>query len=256
MPNPEAPVKEYSVAHQPLVICVDTSGSMGRKTEDGIRTKADIVQEMINDLVNIPISEIDKAAIDILILGFDDCVQVIQDWIPLSDFNGNVSLTLGNCTALGSAIVESIQATRERRRVYDQLGILSRRAQIFLYTDGVSTEDMSAAYQRSAEYLNREAPSAKLYTILIPPATDPSELKGLGSKVAILAAKNCVNGIPQTFKFLQDSVVAWSASSPGKEVEVKIEGDDLAYIDKQGGIETTDEGATSYDGDVWSHVRR
>lgn len=251
IPTTEKPrFKETGTTHQPVVICIDTSGSMNEKAEDG-RTKARIVEQMINSLADIDLSESEKGAIDLCILVFDDDCRVLQDWIPLSDFKGGIELDIAGCTALGSAIIDSIDATRARRKAYEATGIEARRAQIFLYTDGVSTEDMSKAIKRSQEYLNRDKPSAKLYAILIPPATDPSELKALGDKVAIMRAMDCVNGIPNTFKFLRDSVVAWSSSNPGEDVKVKLE--KVGFIDGQGGVaKDADGGATVTDDDVWS----
>lgn len=237
IPTPERPrVKETGTTHQPVVICIDTSGSMNEKAEDG-RTKIEIVEQMVNSLSKIDLSESEKGAVDICVLAFDDECRVLQDWIPLSDFKGNLKLDAGGCTALGSAIIDSIDATRARRHVYksDEYGVFARRAQIFLYTDGVSTEDMSKAIEYSQNYLNRDKPSAKLYTILIPPATDPSEMKKLGEKVAILRATDCVNGIPNTFKFMKDSIVNWSASNPGQTVTAKVT-KGVGFIDGQGGV--------------------
>lgn len=247
--QPRYQTKETGMTHQPVVICIDTSGSMNEKAEDG-RTKARIVEQMINSLTEIDLSESEKAAVDICILVFDDECRVLQDWIPLSDFRGGIELDVAGCTALGSAIIDAIDATRARRKAYEATGIAARRAQIFLYTDGVSTEDMSKAIKRSQEYLNRDKPSAKLHTILIPPASDPSELKALGEKVVILRAMDCVNGIPKTFKFLMDSVVGWSSSSPGDDVTTKLE-PGIGII-KQGGAEKNADGSvTVTEKDPW-----
>ena len=252
IPTPERPrVKETGTTHQPVVICIDTSGSMNEKAEDG-RTKIEIVEQMVNSLSKIDLSESEKGAVDICVLAFDDECRVLQDWIPLSDFKGNLKLDAGGCTALGSAIIDSIDATRARRHVYKsaEYGVFARRAQIFLYTDGVSTEDMSKAIEYSQNYLNRDKPSAKLYTILIPPATDPSEMKKLGEKVAILRATDCVNGIPNTFKFMKDSIVNWSASNPGHIVTAKVT-KGVVFIYCEGGlIKDANGGAVVQDQDL------
>ena len=58
----------------------------------------------------------------------------------------------------------------------------------------------SGQIERFQEYLDRDKSSAKLYTIRISPASDPSELKALGDKVAILRAMDCINGIPNIFR--------------------------------------------------------
>lgn len=255
--KPRYETREYNAIHQPVLLCLDTSGSMSDVTEDGSLSKVKLVENMVNSLANIDLTEADKGAIDICIMAFDDKCRVLQDWIPLSLFKGDISLDAAGRTSLGSAIINSIDAVRARRKVYNTDGIGSRRAQIFLYTDGVSTEDMSAAIKRSQEYLNRDRPSAKLYAILIPPAQDPSEFKALGEKVAILRAPDCVNGIPKTFKFLRDSVVAWSSSNPGETVNVNMEG--IQFVSGQGGAVKNSDGSSSMSdvidfGDIWEEA--
>lgn len=235
--------------HQPVVICIDTSGSMSddpRKgailAEDG-RAKAKIVEEMVNSLVNIDLSENEKASIDICIMVFDDDCRVIQDWIPLSWFNGDIRLDdVAGCTALGTAVIDCIDATRAIRRSYNRTGITARRAQIFLYTDGETTENMDAATRKVREYLDRDRPSAKMYAILMPPASNPKDFVAMSNKITVLRAADCVHGIPKSFKFLKDSIVAWSSSSPTDSVKVPMRkepgdtGRELAVLPGSGGV--------------------
>ena len=118
--------------------------------EDGSKEKFKIVEDMINDLTNMKLSEYDKENVEICVLVFDDDVRTLVDWRSLNDFEGGIVLDdIAGTTSLGSAILESIEKTRERRKVYAEAGIRSKRAQIFIYTDGVSTEDMTDAYNRS-----------------------------------------------------------------------------------------------------------
>ena len=57
IPTPERPrVKETGTTHQPVVICIDTSGSMNEKAEDG-RAKIEIVEQLVNSLSKIDLSE-------------------------------------------------------------------------------------------------------------------------------------------------------------------------------------------------------
>lgn len=238
--TPEVPRNPAGV-HQPVVICIDTSGSMKDK-EDGPKEKFKIVEEMINDLANMKLSEYDKENVEICILTFDDEVRTLVDWRSLNDFEGGVVLDdIAGTTALGSAILTSIEKTRERRKVYANAGIQSKRALIFIYTDGVSTEDMTAAYNRCQEYLNREHPPVKMYITLIPPATDPSQLIDLGEKVTIMKAKDCVNGLPANFQFMQGSIIAASQSAFGATASTQIPKNN-GVLHRPGGDENLDNG--------------
>ena len=190
---------------------------MNEKSEDG-RTKAQIVESMINEITNIDLPEIDKEAVDICILVFDDDCRVLIDWIPLSEFHGGVKLNTGRQCVLGSAVISSINKIRERRKLYCKSGVdASRKAQIFVYTDGKSTEDLTIAYQRSAEYLDRFCPYAKMHIILIRPSVDATELIGFGEKITILREIDCVNGLPGGFRFLQDYFIADDADDLSAE---------------------------------------
>lgn len=236
--QPEIP-RNPSGVHQPVVICIDTSSSMKDK-EGGAREKYKIVEEMINDLANMNLSEYDKDNVEICVLTFDDEVHTLVDWRSLNDFEGGVILDdIAGTTSLGSAILTSIEKTRERRKVYASTGVKSKRAQIFLYTDGMSTEDLNAAYKRSQEYLNREKPekpSAKMYITLIPPAADPTQLIDLGPAVTIIKADECVHGLPAAFEFMQGSIVAASSSALG-ETAVTTVPDNLKLLVRPGGDE-------------------
>lgn len=226
--TPETP-RNPSGVHQPVVICIDTSGSMRDVPPEGGRRKCDIVQDLINDLANLNLSEYDKENVEICILVFDDDVRVLVDWCSLASFRGDIELDVDGCTALGSAVIRAINKTRERRLAYKAMGIRSKRPQIFVYTDGESTENLDKAYELSQQYLNRKnpAPSTKMYMILIPPAKNPKELAGFGENVTILGVKECKNGLPAAFEFMQGSILAASVSAFGTETTVPINTDEL-----------------------------
>ena len=74
----------------------------------------------------------------------------------------------------------------------------------------------------------------------------------LGEKVVILRAADCVNGIPNTFKFMKDSIVEWSQSQPGQTVTAKVP-KGVGFIDGQGGVKkAANGGAVVQDNDVWT----
>lgn len=261
--------KSKNSIHQPIVICLDTSGSMLMDAGNGV-PKLKIVEEMINSLKNIDLSETEKNAVDICILGFDSRVYTIQDWIPLGDFNGNIKLEAEGPTVLNSVILESIKKVREKRKAYASQNVKCRRAQIFVYTDGFSTEPMEQAYDKSQEYFNRDQPkpSAKLNMICIPTfyegkiisLTDQENweeykemVQGLGKKVAFLNAKDCVNGIPAGFKFMIDSIVEWSVSAPGQEVRVDMS-KELTAVKNHGGVQNQDGTNTVIDNDITDEI--
>ena len=255
-------LRAINQTHQPVVVCIDTSASMNEDAGNGI-TKIKMVEDLVNQLADIPngrLGETDKSSIDLCILGFNNSVYTIMDWQPLSNFKGDIKLSAEGCTALSSVILESIKKVREIRKLYDQRSVDCRRAMIFVYTDGFSTEDMQAAYQKSQSYFNRDypSPSAKLNMIFIPTyyngqiikMTDGeknwSEYKelvnGLGKKVLYINAEDCVNGVPAAFEFMTDSIVGWSVSDPGETVYTNIN-DNLTAVKNCGGVRQNSDGS-------------
>lgn len=262
-------VKAQNAIHQPVVICIDTSGSMTMDAGNG-NSKLKIVEDMINSIKDIDLSETEKNAVDICILGFDNKVYTIVDWIPLSKFAGDVKLNADGTTALNSVILESIKKVREQRKSYANKQVRCRRAQIFVYTDGFSTEPMDQAYSKAKDYFNREdpKPSAKLNMIFIPTFYEGKIIKmtdedtwedykelvrGLGKKTAFINAEDCVKGIPAGFKFMIDSIVEWSVSAPGSDVEVKM-GTDLVAVQNHGGVQNQDGTNTVIDTDIADEI--
>lgn len=241
--------------HQPVVICIDTSDSMGMDAGNG-QTKLQMVEDLVNSLKNVDLSETEKNVVDICILGFGSSVYTIEDWTNLSMFQGNVKLETTGQTAMNSVILEAIKKTREIRRVYYNGAVRCRRAAIFVYSDGFSTEPMEEVYEKSQSYFNRDIPkpSAKLNMLFIPTFYDgkiikmtdddaideyKALVKGLGKKVAFINAEDCINGIPASFKFMMDSIVEWSVSAPGETVSVNMDSG-LVAVQNHGGIQRQD----------------
>lgn len=242
--------------HQPVVICIDTSESMGMDTGNG-KSKIQTVQELLNSICSVELSEAEKKSVDICVLGFSDTVYTICDWSNLYSFNGDIKLSAGGKTALNSAILQAISKVKEFRKRCWECGIMCRRSQIFVYTDGFSTEPMEEAFEKSIDFFNRQNPSAKLNMVFIPTyyegkifkLTDRNNLedykqlvKGLGQKVLFINAENCVDGLPASFEFLKKSIVMLSVSAPCESVKVPINKNLLSFIVGHGGAGVDDEG--------------
>lgn len=219
--NCDTSIKSPGTIHYPILICIDTSSSMNSFAENG-NTKASMMQQMLNMIADIDLFESEKDVIDLCILGCNDKCYVFQDWISLSELTGNIDLNMSGNAVIGNAIVESIDAIRARRQAYMANGVESSKAQIFLFTDSVSNEDLKEAITYAEKYLNRDKPFVTLNIFLIPPATDSSKFKVLGDKVRILCLKDSINGIENAFIFLRNIVCERFCTHPGEEIKVKI----------------------------------
>lgn len=68
--------------------------------EDG-RSKSKIIEEMINGIANMSLSDYDKQNVDICVLVFDDEVRALVDWRSLALFDGGIEFDVAGTTALG-----------------------------------------------------------------------------------------------------------------------------------------------------------
>lgn len=156
--------------HLPLILCVDTSSSMNELSENG-KSKIQIVEEMINSFASVETEHYQDQEIDLCIITFDDKVETLIDWMPLSEFHGEINLKAERNSVLGSAVIASIDKIRKRKSLYSQLGITSKRPKICLFTDGYSTELLDEAYEKSHYYLNQRN-AAKMYINLVTPSVN------------------------------------------------------------------------------------
>lgn len=129
-------------AHATCLILVDTSGSMGgeriKSVNDGLRQ---FYQQLLAD-------EQAKDIIDVAVVSFNDSVEVIQEFMPVSLVTEIPELTATGLTAMGKGLETAIEMVLERKRIYDMEGIESFIPWIVMFTDGAPTDDISVAKQR------------------------------------------------------------------------------------------------------------
>lgn len=171
-------------SYLPIILCVDTSSSMNGLSENG-KSKIQIVEEMINGFASVETEPFQNQEIDLCVITFNDKVETLIDWIPLSEFRGEINLKAEGNSVLGSAVITSIDRIRKRKYLYSQLGITSKRPKICLFTDGYSTELLDEAYEKSHYYLSQRN-LAKIFITLVPPYVDTKKMDLFGDHVEIL----------------------------------------------------------------------
>ena len=127
--------------HMACVLLLDTSSSMWG---DPINS----LNKAINDFKEqTALDELAQKRVDIAIIEFNDTACVVQDFTPLPQLQP-VSLSAAGCTAMGEGINLAIDKVKERNRFYASMGTPCFKPWIFMITDGVPTDDISAARQR------------------------------------------------------------------------------------------------------------
>ena len=223
-------------AHQPFIISIDASGSMESDAGSGF-SKLDECISLINNLPKSEgmqsLSATDKDCIDMLVTSFhDNDVYINSSWRPLSMFEGVGNIDSGSTTPLYKSIAESIQATRVMRHSYAQTGIECKRPQIFIYTDGLATDDENRAEAKKLceEYASKAANKVKLFFVLVPGSMSERQIQAVSNDLldlcdnaTLIKIDDCVNGLPATFNFLTSSVIVSVVSSIGADMLVRYD---------------------------------
>jgi len=149
----------------PCVLLVDTSGSMGEvignagkdlgqtahidgqtyRIVSGGVTKMNQLNEGLRayhtDLMGDSLA---TQRVEVSVISFGGTVQTVVPFVTAHEFVPP-TLTPNGDTPMGAAIVQAIEAVRERKRLYKQNAVHYFRPWIFLITDGVPTDSWEAA---------------------------------------------------------------------------------------------------------------
>lgn len=212
--------------HQPIVVAIDVSGSM-KYTESG-QTKANIqlAEEMVNQIGQDPgLSDKYKRTADFCVMSFADHVTTEFDWAPLSHYKGGIHLTAAGRTAFHDVVKQSLNAVRVMRRSYYDKDIECKRPQIFIITDGYSTDPednpsvVKEAKQLCEKYVDTQY--VAIHVILLP-GGKPGDITGLSDKIMFYKVDDCAYGLPAIKTFINASLVAVISSIVGAKPEVEL----------------------------------
>lgn len=146
-----APYKTHLVC----VLLLDISGAMDKNP---LKVVNDF-KHQIQEIQRKGVFGIESAQIDIAIIVFNNsCVQVVQDFISLSDFQRTeIMLTVSGVSsdiAINAGINFAIDKVKKRGRLYNSMGI-PYLSWIFMISDRATTDGLSAR-QRIIEEENKK----------------------------------------------------------------------------------------------------
>ena len=146
-------------SYKPHLVCVlllDISGAMDKNPLKVVNDFKHQIQEIQQKVV----FGIESAQIDIAIIVFNNsCVQVVQDFISLSDFQRTeIMLTVSGVSsdiAINAGINFAIDKVKKRERLYISMGTPCFTSWIFMISDRATTDGLSAR-QRIIEEENKK----------------------------------------------------------------------------------------------------
>lgn len=192
--------------HMACVLLLDTSYSM-------LGSPIDSLNKAIRDFKEqTSMDELAKKRVDIAIIEFNDTARVVQEFTPLCQMQP-ITLSASGCTAMGAGINLAIDKVKERNHFYNDMGTPCFKPWIFMITDGLPTDDISAARQRILDEESKGAHGKLKFWAVGVPGYDKETITSLTKRCIALDEAN-FNGI---FNWLSDSMVTISVSRVGED---------------------------------------
>lgn len=205
---------ENPTSRVPIVLCLDTSGSMyGPPIRELSKGVSLFYQSIFDD-------EVARYSAEIGIVTFGNGgIRRAADFGSV-ERPPKLDFAAGGSTPMGGAVSEALDILEDRKRQYRAKGVDYFQPWLVLMTDGAPTDDIDEAAERVRDMLNQRRLSVFPIGIgseadmdvlaQFSPGRDPLRLRGLEFR--------------KFFEWLSASVQRVSASTPGQSVPLDVDG--------------------------------
>lgn len=143
---------ENADSRAPLVICIDTSGSMNEKRPGDDKTPIEALDSGLDSLIaSLSGDMLARRRCEISFVTYSSQVNEVTDFKTVDQII-LPNLVAGGLTATGAAINACLDKLEERKKTYKENGISMYRPFLVLLTDGLQTDNVDKAAKRIAEY--------------------------------------------------------------------------------------------------------
>ena len=213
--NPELPTNYEQKC--PLVILADVSYSMEGKPIQELNKG---LKEFQNQILNDPIA---SQRIDCSIISFSSEVTIEQEFALIDQFS-MPKLKVSGSTKMASAIFEGIGQIDARKNWYKETGQTYYRPFVILLTDGYPDNDQNIEMVRAA--IQRGYRDKKfLFWAFGVEGADMQLLKSFGHEGSIIQKIKGTEFV-KLFKWLSQSMAAFSNSKPDEVLDIKPRSED------------------------------
>ena len=198
----------------PVVLCLDTSGSMAgepiRELADGVN----LFQESVRK------DEIARYAAEISVVSFSDGAARRHSDFASADRYETIEFEAYGNTPMARGVLMAMDLLDSRRSEYRSAGVDYYQPWLVLMTDGVPTENIHAAVLRVQEQV--KAKRLSVFAIGVGGDADMDVLARFSPNRDPLRLQGLEFG--KFFEWLSQSVQRVSASMPGEAVELDVDG--------------------------------
>lgn len=201
----------------PVILCLDTSGSMDGKPIDELNDGVQLFYDAIRD------DEVAMYAADIGIVTFGDRASCISDFKGLADQSSAPRLTASGMTPMGEAVNLALDMLDRRKQEYKNNGIEYFQPWLVLMTDGQpngAASELSKAIKRTIDMEAQR--KLTIFPIGIGKGADMDALAQFSAKRTPLKLQGLK--FREFFSWLSKSVSTTSQSVPGETVPLDFEG--------------------------------
>lgn len=196
----------------PVALVLDCSGSMGEPLTAGQPAPIDALNDGLDVLVReLHRDPLARRRVEVSIVTFGSAVHVASDFATV-DHLTLPQLTPSGVTPMGEAITTALDKLDERKRSYRANGIAYYRPWLLLITDGLPTDDLTAARERLA------AAEAGKQVAFFPVGIDGADFDVLATLGTRKPMKLRGLAFDELFQWLSASQSRVSASNPGDGV--------------------------------------
>lgn len=197
----------------PVVLCLDTSGSMaGEPIQELIQGALKFYQEIYDD-------EIARYSAEIAIITFGGGVDVVTSFGPV-ERHPQVHMEATGLTPMGEAVLKALELLDQRKSMYRDAGVDYFQPWLVLMTDGVPTDSIGTAVQRTTNLVKQKKLS--VFPVGIGSQADLNVLGSFAGGRQALRLKGLK--FQQFFVWLSKSIQRVSASTPGESVPLDTGG--------------------------------
>jgi uncharacterized protein YegL len=191
----------------PIVLLLDTSGSMSGQPIDALNQGLVKFQEELNK------DALASMRVEVAIITFNSYINIVQDFVKVNQFKPPHLFAEGT-TETGKAIEFTLNLIEDRKVVYKKSDIQYYRPWVLLITDGMPTDN----WRNSAKMVRGLAANKKINFFAV--GVDGAELSILSEIAPTDTPPLMLRGLSfvQLFQWLSSSVSAVSRSIPGDQV--------------------------------------
>ena len=199
-----SPIENGGETHQPCVVLVDTSTSMG-SVKDQLQGGLEALAEALDEQA--------RGRVEFCVISFDDEARILVPFGPAYDFE-TPRIDCGGMTAMHAAVELGLGEIEARKKQYKANGTAYYRPWMFMLTDGGANDADNGSFALLLQ--SQRDRHCTFFPVGIGEQVDKDLLKSLKEDGKILTASK--ENFKGAFVWLSNSLIRTSSSNPGQSI--------------------------------------